>query len=378
MKIYRASQREERERIARQAAEWLYVMKGDPGDEDREAFGAWIVASQVHLREFLIADMLERELSVGGLDGFDVDAVVAAARARDGGNVVRLDVAPIAPRPVAAHPRSPWWRRLGPRRLAAAAAAFVLVGLLVWRGGPVERPVAVEYSTSIGQKRTLALSDGSRIVLSPRSGIEVAFSGEARDIRLRYGEADFEVARDAARPFRVHAGESLIQAIGTRFSVNRLPSGTRVSVSHGVVKVSKQQTLPLGAERWLAALGERRAPKDSLRAPVRLSSGEAVRISGDGRTLARADAATEEVVSEAPATNARRLVFRDASLADIAEEFNRYNRQQIEVEGESAARQRYSGVFDATDPESFLQFVACCSSLKVTEAGGHTLIQERD
>jgi hypothetical protein len=51
-------------------------------------------------------------------------------------------------------------------------------------------------------------------------------------------------------------------------------------------------------------------------------------------------------------------VFRNDSLADIAEEFNRYNRTlQMRVEGAEASDRRLSGVFDADAPESLLRFL---------------------
>lgn len=46
-----------------------------------------------------------------------------------------------------------------------------------------------------------------------------------------------------------------------------------------------------------------------------------------------------------------RLVFRKQTLADIAFEFNRYNRKpQIRVEGEALQARQFNGVFDADDP----------------------------
>ena len=71
-------------------------------------------------------------------------------------------------------------------------------------------------------------------------------------------------------------------------------------------------------------------------------------------------------------TSKRQLVFRNHTLQQIATEFNRYNKlPKISVEGEALQTKRYSGVFDADDPESFLDFLALDHQLarRLAEAG---------
>jgi ferric-dicitrate binding protein FerR (iron transport regulator) len=41
----------------------------------------------------------------------------------------------------------------------------------------------------------------------------------------------------------------------------------------------------------------------------------------------------------------------------VAAEFNRYNAVQIRVDGEDLRRRQITGVFDADDPRSFIQFL---------------------
>jgi transmembrane sensor len=71
----------------------------------------------------------------------------------------------------------------------------------------------------------------------------------------------------------------------------------------------------------------------------------------------------------------RRLTFRDDALADIAAEFNRYNRRlQIVVEDELARNKRYGGIFDAEDPESIIAFVSQDTDLSVRKEDGRIVI----
>ncbi|MDN5782296.1 MAG: FecR domain-containing protein, partial [Luteimonas sp.] len=220
MKIYRTSPDENLHRVAREAAEWVQAMKHAPSREEREAFLAWVGASPLHLREALLADTVDTAITrPGALDGFDLDEVLA--RAADEGNVVALrpgleatssavadgGTADVDPRSAPAMRRSRRTRSRGARRWGqvAALAAVFAVGLAAWQLG-TDAPAAKQYASAIGEQRVIALADGSRVTLAPRSRISVAFSEGVRDIDLVSGEADFKVAHDRARPFRVHAG----------------------------------------------------------------------------------------------------------------------------------------------------------------------------
>jgi transmembrane sensor len=226
------------------------------------------------------------------------------------------------------------------------AAAVLMAALSWWLLYPGET-----YSTDIGELRTVELAVGSRIELNARSRVRVDFSATEREVRLLEGEALFDVARDAGRPFQVRSGGSRIQAVGTQFTVNRRPLTTLVSVLEGSVNVIAGEQA--GAEKEL------------------LSAGEAVRIGIEGRIGPREPAAGANLA----AWRERRLVFRDDALADISAEFNRYNRSpQIVVTGKAMDR-RYGGIFDADDPQSIVRFVTRDGELKITHRDGRILIQ---
>ncbi|MEO8998695.1 MAG: FecR domain-containing protein [Rhodanobacter sp.] len=375
MKIYRTSQQEQIERVSREAAEWLHAMKSDPAVAEREAFAGWLASSPVHVREVLLAGMLDRELSGSGvLDLFDVEAIIAKAKAEN--NVVALPAR--APRKPAAAPRRgmPW-------RRAAAVAAVFLLGATGWVSMRSYAGGGVEYATAIGEQRAIRLNDGTLVAMAPSSRIRVDFSSGHRRVTLSQGEAEFDVVHDVSRPFRVYAGANMIQDIGTRFSVNRLPSGTIVAVTEGSVQVSSDHLAALDggvgewAASWLpgkvAAIEQPGVKVESLDQPVHLVAGQAAHIARSGKALTRGSVDQE---SQAP-VNARRLTFHDDTLADIAAEFNRYNATQIVINGDALRLQRYSGVFDAKDANSFLQFLDCCSRLAVIREADAWVIQSR-
>jgi ferric-dicitrate binding protein FerR (iron transport regulator) len=62
-------------------------------------------------------------------------------------------------------------------------------------------------------------------------------------------------------------------------------------------------------------------------------------------------------VGQATAWRQGRLVFSEATLEEIVSEFNRYNARQIILVGDAHRTRRYSGVFDAADPQSFLEYL---------------------
>lgn len=372
MKIYRTSQGQDTERAARQAAEWLQVMRADPAVAERTEFVAWLQASPLNLREFLMADMVGSMLPASAaMDRLDVDAAVAAMRAD---NVVPLH--PTADAHVRA--RRSRWRM--PWLQSVAAACVLLVGAAAWLGTRPPAGAGVEYSTAIGEEKTVLLADGSGVLLYPRSRISVRYGAGSREIDLAEGEAKFTVAHDAARPFRVHSDRSLVQAVGTQFTVNRLPSGTFVTVSEGKVKVSSAAASPGdGVVQWLSRMvvrapavptpsavraGKMEQAVESLATPVPLVAGEAAHIPLGTRVLQR-EAVDNGGQANADGTSGRRLLFHDDTLADIAEAFNRYNARQITLGDASIGTQRYSGVFDANDPDSFLQFLDCCAQVSV-------------
>ena len=69
--------------------------------------------------------------------------------------------------------------------------------------------------------------------MNTQTRLRVRYSPHGRDIELIEGEALFNVARDPLRPFRVHARRTIVEALGTRFSIYLGNSGTQIAVTQG-------------------------------------------------------------------------------------------------------------------------------------------------
>ncbi|MBL8267558.1 FecR family protein [Steroidobacter sp.] len=335
--------------ISKEAARWIGRLE-HATEKDRAAFIAWLRASPQHAKEFLLLSALEKEIGDLDLQDFDVDSLLAKAN----GNVIPLRDMEQAPRPSAAPfvTKSTWTRR-DVWRPAAGLAAALLIGVGTWwlTTGPGSWQ---RYATAIGEQRAFELEDGSTIEMSPLSSVSVRMSAGVREVHLDSGEALFKVTHDPSRPFLVDSDSTMVKVLGTWFAVNRRSSSVTVSVLKGRVAVD-DQALDAG-ERILTA-------------------GEEVKIMATGTVLDRSVAAEANSVGQRDRT----LVFSGDTLAEIVEDFNRYNRSpQIELQGAALQARQFSGVFDARDPSSLVDSLARDERLIVERHDGAIIIRQKE
>jgi transmembrane sensor len=350
---------------AEQASEWVETMR-KPGPLERRAFARWLKREERNASEYLLMEAVDTALhNVDPARSQDVAKLLATPIAE----VVAFDPAPEA-RPARTFRRSPSHRS---RWAIAAALAASFVGL-TWLLRPGASGIQ-DVETMIGEQRVLELEDGSIAHVNARSHVRIAYSANGRDVELLAGEALFKVRRDAARPFRVQAGDATIRAVGTEFNVGRRDGGAiEVAVIEGQVAV----TVKAEAERA-------ETDADAVREPAREGGRAAMPPRGAAMLAAGESASIEagtiekrllEDVTAAIAWRARRLVFDGHSLEQVAAEFNRYNHTpRLLVGGDAGGTPRnYSGAFDADDPESFVALLARERGLRVERQNGEIVI----
>jgi len=71
------------------------------------------------------------------------------------------------------------------------------------------------------------------------------------------------------------------------------------------------------------------------------------------------------------------VAIHNARLADVAEEFNRYNRTKIRIEGDSARDVLLSGIFDADRPQALMLYAAKSAEFAVEPEGNDWVIRGR-
>ncbi len=359
--------------IGLQASRWLLRLQdgAQPGENERElnaAFLQWLQASAQHLHVFLETVQTwrlmgtmdpERALQVESLlRNLDADVIAMPGTA--------LRAAPANPprRPSTSMPHLP--RRNVHRGMFAAAALLLLISG-AWLA--MDTLDVRNYSTDIGEQRTCKLDDGSFIYLNTDSQVQVRFSDQGRQVRLTRGEALFAVERDSRRPFIVEAGNASIRVLGTRFNVRRRPGQTEIAVVEGRVHVATMDARHNDADPGPApdsTTGGTIAPQ-----PVELTAGERALVDKGRIERAHTDTVT------AVAWRTRRLVFTDTPLAEVAAEFNRYNRTRIRVEGEAAASRQLTGIFDADRPKALILYAMKDETLVVSPDGDHWVIGAR-
>jgi transmembrane sensor len=190
------------------------------------------------------------------------------------------------------------------------------------------------YRSAIGGIKVVSLSDGSTITLNTNSAIRVALTTADRRIDLERGEAFFEVAKDARRPFVVRTAGKLVVAVGTKFSVFRGALDTRVVVTEGQVKVEELQ--------GNGAVG-----------PVTQVPAGSIAQAGSAGVLVRHASVAEAETYMSWRTGY--ISLRNTELADAVAEFNRYNRKQLVVADPSIAHLQVGGNLRAANVDAFVR-----------------------
>ena len=234
-------------------------------------------------------------------------------------------------------------------RAAAACLAVAVIGGGGWglkSAGVIDfrRFSDQHYATAVGERNSVTLPDGSVVTLNTDTVLRTVAARDRRLVYLDRGQAFFRVAKDADRPFIVHAAGRTVTALGTAFDVRVEGKRFEVTLVEGKVRV------------------EAPAPVTAVAAPAGgPPAAPAVRttemLAGD-RFVASTD--TEWVVAHADTAKQTswlvgRLKFEDEPLGQIAAEFGRYSNRKIVIDDPVLAARPVSGTFRADDEEAFAE-----------------------
>ena len=293
-----------------QAAEWYALLRcGEATEAERSSWQVWLDEHPDHRRAWSYVEAVSRNFS----------PIHATA-----------DPRMTADRLWAASARVLQRRRL--LRSIAGLGGAGLLGWATWRH--TELPglalaCAADYRTAIGERREVALADGSRVWLNTAAALNQDYSASQRRLHLLRGEVLIATATDAIqRPFYVDTTHGRLQALGTRFTVRLNAQEALVAVYEGAVKVRTAA----GASAIVAA-------------------GQQLRFSADA--LAKAEVA--DIAREAWSRGM--LVARDITLAEVVQELRRYRIGHLGVAPEVAGL-RVFGNFALSDTDQTLALLA--------------------
>ena len=242
---------------------------------------------------------------------------------------------------------------------SVAASAVLVVGAILWQVSPYGYDPDL-YRTSLGEQRAIELADHSHVVLDARTRLRVRFSADARTVELLEGQAQFSVAKDPSRTFKVEAGAKTIVAVGTVFDVAYIDREIQVAMVEGRVAVLPRD--PNGAATPGPDAGVRNTT-------LELSAGEGLKVRPDG-SAALLPAADLEA---ATAWRQGKVIFRNETLAEAVRRLNRYSHQQVIIDEPALARMRVNGVFDSGDAQAFAEAMQAYLPVSADFSQGSTI-----
>lgn len=284
-------------RALREAAAW-HVRLRDPeaAPDAYQAWQCWHAADPAHGRAWLRVQAVSAQLS-------------------------RLP-APLARQALA--------RRPGPaRRTVLRNVAIGLgAGTTAWMGwqGLSWQEWQAGQRTLTGERRQLALPDGSLMALDTSTAVDVAFDARDRMLHLHRGRILVATEPDAeGRPFSVRTPQGRVLALGTRFTVQLTDDGNcRVNVLEKAVRL-----LPLQGDSLVLQAGEQSS--FSLSAAESASPGDPFAASWQEGGL----------------------IALDMPLGELIESLSRYRQGYLGCAPEVAAL-RVSGAFPVDDTDRAL------------------------
>lgn len=314
------------------AAYWLVRFDaGDVSAAERAAFEEWRTSSLANARALVAA---ESAWGVFDLDVEDQHLIAIREAARS------------------VQPARRWrvWKIAGGAIAASLAAGLIFIAQPGLVGGGTAPTVPGEASqsgqrsaspgvladaTRKGERRVIALPDGSKVTLNTDSAVEIAYTSALRRVLLVKGQALFEVAHDVSRRFIVTAADRQITAVGTKFEVRLDPGKMQVLLVEGKVLVDKAPQSGSSAVR-----------------PTLLKPGEElVAELGAAQHVRKTDLSEQLLWTDGY------VVFDDSTLADAVSEMNRYSDQPLRIDDPALSQMRFSGVFKTGDPQRFATLV---------------------
>ena len=253
------------------------------------------------------------------------------------------------------------------------------------------------YVTSNGEHSSHTLDDGSVLTLNSNSQVEVSYSLSKRVINLMSGEAHFDVISDPNRPFEVYAGNRMVKAVGTAFSVYRLKNNIEVLVTEGKVDLAivestllvKPESSPNGSEAFKQNLLDNPIDK-TIKIIASLEAGQSISIpiSSDDSINSgsiSSDSLDSPVVEYAQGDIVRklswldgRLVFAGESLEEVVAEVSRHTSLIIEVADPELRKLRIGGQFQAGETDALFDVLESGFGIKITRINkGHVQLNAK-
>ena len=239
--------------------------------------------------------------------------------------------------------------RFTPARVGVVASIVIaiVIGVLFSNGEnfrAVTTPASswhAAYMTAIGERQTVILRDGSRVLLNTDTVINIDFDDRQRKVRLVKGEALFEIIHNQTRPFLVYAGMNVIRAVGTAFVVKLIEDEIEVTIQEGRVELKsiKDDT-------------QNRVGNELTIASAVIDAGQTVKVNKELQTLQEIE--TEEIDRKLAWRNGL-IIFSGEPLDQVIEEINRYTPVKFVIAEPDLNMLRIGGRFKIGETDAMLE-----------------------
>jgi transmembrane sensor len=354
-----------RSKINEEAAKWVLFLEDNPilSDKEVEDLNAWVATSKIH------RECIESMASSWGEMDLLSQVMLPQEMKKQSTVLTQLFVPIIALLSLLTYIKNQSKPLIRPIFLAPALL-FIMTFFTVVNLQDETDPTNKILITKVGERINHTLPDGSILWLNSSSTVQINYTEKYRRINLLEGEAHFQVAKNADRPFEVYADDRLVRAIGTAFTVHKLEGKIEVLVSEGTVELAIfEKTLvvipddydPIAIKKEFEQTpgtsssdkGLTTTSPASLKKILgKLTAGQRISIPINNDDLSEIDDLDTSEITRFLSWKEGRLVFAGESLEEVIKEITRHTQVKIDVLDPQLKSMRIGGQFQVGETDT--------------------------
>ncbi|MCC5932366.1 MAG: FecR domain-containing protein [Cyclobacteriaceae bacterium] len=248
-------------------------------------------------------------------------------------------------------------------KIAATILAFVFSLVFVFTKIDPNRSVIsevaavelIEKQTHNGQKLTVMLPDGSKVILNSSSILEYPadFDIGPRHVKLQ-GEAFFDVVHDPERSFVVNMDEIQVTVLGTSFNIYRRNHDVKIALTEGKVGILNEKDFNNYIELLPGEMASSVVSNGSFKLKVTDFDNESVTAWKDGK-----------------------LTFKSKPLHEILQDLSKWYGVEFEYTGFVDLNRRVSGEFQNENLDNILRGITFTLGLKYKIDNKKVMVQSK-
>jgi ferric-dicitrate binding protein FerR (iron transport regulator) len=271
--------------------------------------------------------------------------------------------------------------------LAAASVILLIIASLFFfrtnKNYHDNERIKPAFATANGSRKQITLPDGSRVWLNAGSNLYYITNFEkttTREVKLE-GEAFFDVAKNPARPFIVHAGDINIKALGTTFNVKAYQDEPNVETTlySGLVNITKNSD-----KKFVPIM---LYPNQKIIVPIHPAENETVNEKSQSNTNAtikssitiqQIDSTKTEPLRIETAWIYNRLEFRGDDFIRLAHKLERWYNVKIVFADENVKQLSFNGSFEKENIEQAMLALSIANSFNYKIQNDEIIISSKN